>query len=60
MILIQRVDFEYKLIEFYNEEFELIVIVLGKVRITVYKDWRIKDDYRCKIEGGLYSSTDPD
>lgn len=47
MYTIQRVDFEYKLIEVYNEEFELIVILLGKVRITVYKDWRIKDDYRC-------------
>lgn len=56
MILVQRVNFDFTLIEVYNEELELIVILLGKVRVTLYKDWRVKNDYRCQDEGRVRSS----
>lgn len=57
MILVQRVNFDFTLIEVYNEELELIVILLGKVRVTLYKDWRIKNGYRCQDEGGFHTGS---
>jgi hypothetical protein len=60
MFLIQKVDFEFKIIEVYLEDDALILILLGKVRISYWKATRDQYDYRWENEGGFGSSPSDD
>ena len=55
-IEVKLVDFDFRLIEIYNEKYELILILLGRARITVYKDWRIENENRCQAESWVNPS----
>ena len=40
MIQITKVNFGFKLIEIFNEQDAVILILLGRLRITIWKDWK--------------------